>query len=178
MKKSLPSSVLNKPEKVSDPFSSLIIAHFLWMCSIFLKFCLYFSTKFPAKNYAKKRFLFFFVIFGNSVNFGIVLTMIFLMKSNNVHKAYFSCGKTPSCTMVFCKKKTGIYPMNMPVLVLSLFKFVQQTGKNAGTILIRTIIGHEFDISARTNGYAADCIFCHHGMDAGSALDQLIQTIE
>lgn len=30
------------------------------MCSIFLKFCIYFSTKFPRKNYAKKRFIFFF----------------------------------------------------------------------------------------------------------------------
>lgn len=60
MKKPIPSSVLNKPGKVSNPFSSLIIAHFLWMCSIFLKFCLYFSTKFPVKNYAKKRFIFFF----------------------------------------------------------------------------------------------------------------------
>lgn len=60
MKKPLLSNVFNKPGKVSDLFSSLIIAHFLWMCSIFLKFCLYFSTKFPAKNYAKKRFLFFF----------------------------------------------------------------------------------------------------------------------
>ena len=53
----------------------------------------------------KNVFSFFFVIFGNSVNFGIVLTMIFLMKSNNVHKAYFSCGKRPIQPFSFAKRK-------------------------------------------------------------------------
>lgn len=131
MKKSLPSSVLNKPEKVSDPFSSLIIAHFLWMCSIFLKFCLYFSTKFPAKNYAKKRFLFFFVIFGNSVNFGIVLTMIFLMKSNNVHKAYFSCGKT-TCSSAFFVKRKQAY--NQSICLFWYYLFLNLSSKPEKTL--------------------------------------------
>ena len=66
----------------------------------------------------------------------------------------------------------------MSVLVSFLFKFVQQTGKNAGTFIIRAVIGHKFDISASTDGYATDCILCYHGMDTRSALDQFIQTIQ
>ena len=66
----------------------------------------------------------------------------------------------------------------MSVWVSFLFKFVQQTGKNAGTFIIRAVIGHKFDISASTDGYAADCILCYHGMDTRSALDQFIQTIQ
>ena len=65
MKKPLLSNVFNKPGKFFDSLTSLIIAHFLWMCSIFLKNCLYFSTKFPVKNYAKKRFFYFSVIYSN-----------------------------------------------------------------------------------------------------------------
>jgi len=108
MKKSLLSNVFNKPGKFFDSLTSLIIAHFLWMCSIFLKNCLYFSTKFPVKNYAKKRFLFFFRHLWKFRKFWHSFNNDFSDEIKQCAQSLFFLWEKTYPALLFCKKKTDI----------------------------------------------------------------------
>ena len=87
----------------------------------------------------KNVFSSFFVIFKNSVNFGIVLTMIFWIKSNNLHKAYFANGKR-NLNYPFAKRKQTYSIRNMSVEMSSFLDFIKKTGDDARAFFVRTIV--------------------------------------